>query len=161
MPEISVRQANTGDTEIVARFVHALLEELADGAPPKANLIHQNTEEVLREPSVVAMIAYAQEKPVGVMVLNECAAIYAGGRFAEISELYMRSQGVAPNLLNAAIAEASNRNWKRIEVGAPPQAAWRRTMAFYLRNGFTEVGPRLRRLIRVRVGGDDTSATRL
>nr|WP_277620379.1 GNAT family N-acetyltransferase [Kordiimonas lacus] len=106
---------------------------------------------MLKEPSVIAMIAYAHEKPVGVMVLNECAAIYAGGRFAEISELYvlpeMRSQGVAPQLLKAAVAEAANRDWKRIEVGAPPQPAWKRTMNFYLRNGFTEVGPRLRKVI--------------
>lgn len=150
MPEISIRQATTVDTEVVARFVHALLGELTGGTPPEANVVLQNAKLVLAEASVVAMIAYSDGNPVGVMVLNECAAIYAGGRFAEISELYvlpdMRSQGVAPHLLEAAVTEAALRGWKRIEVGAPHQPDWKRTLSFYLRNGFEEVGPRLRRL---------------
>jgi len=85
------------------------------------------------------------------MTLNECAAIYAGGKFGEISELYvrpdMRSQGVAQQLLDHAQQEARARGWKRIEVGAPSQPDWHRTLNFYLRNGFDEVGPRLRRLV--------------
>jgi GNAT superfamily N-acetyltransferase len=78
-------------------------------------------------------------------------AIYAGGRFGEITELYVspahRSKGIAPILITAATSIGRQKGWKRLEVGAPDQPAWSRTLSFYLREGFEEVGPRLRKFI--------------
>lgn len=86
--------------------------------------------------------------PVGVLTLNQCAAIYAGGSFGEISELYVtpacRSARVGEKLLEAARGFARNRQWTRLEVGAPPMPTWARTAAFYKAKGFQEVGPRLK-----------------
>lgn len=151
MPNVSTHRAKAADAATVARFVHALLDELSGGKAPAAETVLRRAESVLSEAGVVAMIAYSDEEPVGVIVLNECAAIYAGGRFGEISELYvrpdMRSQGVAPCLIESAQAEGKRRGWMRLEVGAPNQPEWKRTLEFYLRNGFEEVGPRLRRLL--------------
>ena len=151
MPMISVRLAHDNDAATVARFVHALLDELSGGKSPGIENVTLVTETALSDPSVVAAIAFADDEPVGVMTLNECAAIYAGGKFGEISELYvrpdLRSQGVARHLLDLAQLEARARGWKRIEVGAPGQPEWCRTLDFYLRHGFEDVGPRLRRLV--------------
>lgn len=151
MSTISTRRAAPADTAIVARFVHALLDELSGGKAPEIETVEQSARTVLAEAGVSAFIACADGEPVGAMVLNECAAIYAGGKFGEISELYVspgfRSQGVAPCLIDAALAEGRVRGWRRLEVGAPGQPEWRRTLDFYLRNGFEEVGPRLRRAI--------------
>lgn len=101
--------------------------------------------------SVTGLLALVDETPVGLLMLNECAAIYAGGRFGEISELYVepefRSDGVAAKLIEDAVRLGQGRNWNRLEVGAPDQPVWKRTFDFYLRNGFAEVGPRLRKLI--------------
>lgn len=151
MTAISIRRAERTDAPTVAAFVHALLAELSGGSPPALTEVTRHAEAVLAEGNVVALIAFRDVLPIGVMTLNECAAIYAGGKFGEISELYvspeMRSQGIAQQLLDHAQIEALARGWKRIEVGAPGQPEWRRTLAFYLRNGFVEIGPRLRRLI--------------
>ncbi|AZV78091.1 GNAT family N-acetyltransferase [Parasedimentitalea marina] len=99
----------------------------------------------------IGLLAQWGETPVGVMMLNPCAAIYAGGRFGEISELFVlpewRSKGVAAELLKAATTLGAKMGWKRLEVGAPNQPEWSRTLDFYCDNGFDEVGPRLRRLI--------------
>lgn len=107
-------------------------------------------QEVLPLKSVSGFLAMSEATPVGLVLLNECAAIYAGGKFGEISELYVlpeyRSQGVAAQLLRAAETYAKEQGWKRLEVGAPAQPDWERTLAFYLREGFEEVGPRLRKL---------------
>ncbi|WP_415232820.1 GNAT family N-acetyltransferase [Pseudophaeobacter arcticus] len=150
MTVISVRAAQHTDAAIVSDFVHALLDELSDGKPPAKEGVIDVAEALLSGPNVIAAIAYADADPVGVMTLNECAAIYAGGKFGEISELYvrpdMRSQGVAQLLLDHAQQQAQARGWTRLEVGAPKQPDWHRTLHFYLRNGFDEVGPRLRRL---------------
>jgi GNAT superfamily N-acetyltransferase len=80
-------------------------------------------------------------------MLNECAAIYAGGRFGEISEIYVvpdgRSKKVGALLIEAAAAFGRKREWPFIEVGAPSVPAWQRTVDFYLKRGFEEIGPRL------------------
>lgn len=151
MMKVSIRCAEDKDAATVAGFVHALIDELTGGAPPAIEEIVICTKAVLAEPGVLALVAWADKAPVGAMTLNECAAIYAGGKFGEISELYVRpenrSQGIAGQLLKHALAEACNRGWKRLEVGAPEQPAWHRTLNFYLRNGFAEIGPRLRLLL--------------
>jgi hypothetical protein len=76
---------------------------------------------------------------IGMLRLNECTAIYAGGRFGEISEFYVapegRSKGVGAKLLAAARDFGISRIWKRLEVGAPDVPRWDKTVAFYLSYG--------------------------
>ncbi|MFK7967529.1 MAG: GNAT family N-acetyltransferase [Burkholderiaceae bacterium] len=149
---ITVRPARSSDTQTVARLVHALLCELS-GSPANSVDIHYLTEAAEnllgQDGSVWAFLAVNEEgHPIGVLTLNECAAIYAGGKFGEISEFYVspesRSVGVGPQLLEAAVRFGRDRSWNRLEVGAPSMPRWSRTVGFYLSNGFEEVGPRLR-----------------
>lgn len=85
--------------------------------------------------------------PVGVMTLNQCAAIYAAGAFGEIMEFYVqpefRSRGIGELLLASARSFAGEKGWPFLEVGSPPQPRWSRTLDFYQRHGFREIGPRL------------------
>ncbi len=142
---------NETDTKAVSEFVYLLIDELAAGAGPDRETIATNTRQVLAMDGVTGIIATEGSTPLGVILLNECAAIYAGGRFGEISELYVRpehrSNGIAARLVDAAQTYAAEQGWKRLEVGAPQQPEWDRTLKFYLREGFQEVGPRLRKLI--------------
>ncbi|MDP4034560.1 MAG: GNAT family N-acetyltransferase, partial [Pseudorhodobacter sp.] len=89
MPAPSIRLATSMDAATVAGFVHALLHELTGGTPPAIEDVTRNTKTVLAGTGVVAVLALVDGTPVGVMTLNECAAIYAGGTFGEISELYV------------------------------------------------------------------------
>lgn len=151
MTEVKCRMADGLDAEIVARFVHALVDELSGGKAPEFSETLGITRQILTEDTVIPVIAEIKGVSVGVMVLNECQAIYAGGKFGEISELYvrndLRSKGLATCLVNQAVSIGRGKGWKRLEVGAPKQPEWQRTLAFYLRNDFLETGPRLRRLI--------------
>ena len=148
-PEITVRQAAAEDAGTVAGLVFELLLELvpayagsltADELTPIAA--------ALLGDGVWAYLAETRDgRAVGVLTLNECAAIYARGRFGEISELYVRpdyrSATVGPRLIDAAVAFGRTRGWRMIEVGAPETPRWQRTVDFSKRYGFTEVGPRL------------------
>ena len=147
--DLSIVRASPQYFKTVAGLVHALLQELSGGKATPIGELEETAQVVLSKYGVFALLALSEGQPLGVVVLNECAAIYAGGDFGEITELYVRpearSLGVAARLVEAAIVEAPRHGWHRIEVGAPPQPEWARTMRFYLRNGFEEVGPRLRR----------------
>lgn len=147
----SIRELTCEDAPVVAKLLHELLNELAKEDGPSLPTLQRAAEEVLRSDSVGGALAVSGDEPVGVIMLNECMAIYAGGRFGEITELYVspadRSKGIAPLLIDAAIKIGRRKGWKRLEVGAPDQPAWGRTLSFYLREGFEEVGPRLRRII--------------
>lgn len=81
----------------------------------------------------------------------ECAAIYAGGVFGEISELYVRpeyrSSEIGGLLLSSALEKARELKWKRLEVGSPPPNENPRTIKFYEKKGFKCTGSRLRCLL--------------
>ncbi|WP_127111917.1 GNAT family N-acetyltransferase [Shimia sediminis] len=147
---LKTRNAAYADAPDVARLVGSLLEELG-GTAPDRDAILKTTSALMEEGAVIALLAHDKDEAIGVLMLNECAAIYAGGRFGEITELYVdpryRSDGVAVALLSAARRVAQAKNWTRFEVGAPNQPAWNRTLQFYLREGFEEVGPRLRKVL--------------
>jgi len=149
---ITVRPAESSDADTVAKLVHALLCELS-GSPATSVDIHhltRTTESLLNQDGGVwaFLAADGESNAIGVLTLNECASIYAGGKFGEISEFYVkpesRSDGVGPQLLEAAVAFGRDRSWGRLEVGAPAMPRWKRTVGFYLGTGFEEVGPRLR-----------------
>lgn len=148
-PALEISFVTEADMPVVAEFIYLLIDELAGGAGPDREAMAATTRQVLALNSVTGIIATEGTKPLGVIVLNECAAIYAGGHFGEISELYVypehRSKGIAAQLVRAAQDYAIKCGWKRLEVGAPHQPTWGRTLHFYLREGFEEVGPRLRK----------------
>ena len=150
MVDIEIREITPHDAALAARLVAALLRELSPCYTPDVSAMEAAASRLLSAGSVTGLAAFRDGDAVGLLMLNDCAAIYAGGRFGEITELYVappfRSRGVAVQLLDAAIAVGKARDWKRIEVGAPDQPAWARTKAFYEREGFVEVGPRLKRV---------------
>ncbi len=144
----SIRRATVRDAPGVSRLVDALLMELS-GLPSRYEERLQTAKQLLAlQDRIFGFLAVEQEEPIGVMMISESAAIYAGGMFGVITELYVvpkrRSTGVAKMLIDAAASLGRERAWRQIEVGAPHQPAWERSLKFYLRAGFVEVGPRLK-----------------
>ena len=147
---VQVRRAHVDEAPVVAVLVARLLAELGR-AEVDARALLETTRKLLAAGDVAALLVLVDERPVGVLTLNQCAAIYAGGRFGEICELYVgpddRSAGLGRRLIEAAVAHARKAGWTRLEVGAPDLPRWQRTAEFYQANGFTLVGPRLKRQI--------------
>jgi GNAT superfamily N-acetyltransferase len=145
--ELRIDRAGPADAPVIAGFVARLLAELFGGT---RNLVvmEATARELLAVPDIfAAYIALRDDVPVGVLTLATCVSVYAGGRFGEIAELCVdpdhRSAGIGEALIGAAAVHGRERGWSRLEVGAPPADRWQRTVAFYLRNGFAEIGPRL------------------
>ena len=148
---ITVRRANTQDAAIVAGLVDALLAELGN-TPSKLEERAATAHRLLAlEDRIFGFLAYEDTDPVGAMMVSESHSIYASGAFGVITELYTvpshRSSGLAQCLIASGAALGRERGWRQLEVGAPRQPAWARSLQFYLRNGFTEIGPRLSLLV--------------
>ena len=84
MNAVQVRLAEVNDAQIVATLVHELVAEL--NAPRTLDVSTQELVGIAREllsgPNVWALLAESESgDEVGLLTLNECAAVYAGGRF--------------------------------------------------------------------------------
>ncbi len=148
--DIKIRRAHVDEAPVVAVLVARLLTELGRAEVDTRALL-ETTRKLIAAGDVAALLVLVDGRPAGVLTLNQCAAIYAGGRFGEITELYVgpddRSAGLGRRLIEAAIVHAREAGWTRLEVGAPNLPRWQRTADFYQANGFTVVGPRLQRRI--------------
>jgi len=150
-------RAMQSDLPEVLRLVERLLAELADETDEFAGLDRERTlSDLERERQANGFVALLARNDgggaaIGVLTLTETFAIYAGGRYGVIDELYVepahRSAGIGRLLLEEAVAVARERGWRRLDVTAPPGAAWSRTIAFYEANGFVFTGPKLRRTV--------------
>ena len=156
MEEDGVRivRATVAEAATVVAMIHELLAELRGGASgldlPAAVAL---CETLLAEYRYTAFLAIdgASEAAIGLITLTETTTVYARGTFGIIQELYVapahRSQGVGHRLIAAAEAEGRTWGWRGIQVGAPDPARFARSVAFYKREGFRIIGPRLGRSI--------------
>jgi GNAT superfamily N-acetyltransferase len=97
----------------------------------------------------VAFLARSEgESAIGVVTVAEAFAVYAGGAYGIINEMYVvpgfRSAGVGALLVDAVKTLGRARGWRRVDVTAPESARWSRTRLFYERMGFTFTGPKLK-----------------
>ncbi len=155
MGDILIRRATPEDADAVGRLVFELLEELASPAASGYELaaVTRVARDLLDRPDECwCFLAEAGDRTVGVMTLNACASIYAGGRFGEICELYVRpghrGGAVGRKLIDAAVDFARRHGWTRLEVTAPPPPRGARSVSFYRDAGFVETGPHLKRELR-------------
>lgn len=143
-----IRLVEPTDARSVARLVEELLVELHNGELEPADRVSVAEAVLAQTDRSFGYLAFEADSPVGVLLMTEGMAIYAGGAFGQITELYVRpeyrSGGLAAALVRAAARFGKERGWKRLDVGAPRQPRWARTLVFYLSAGFIEVGPRLR-----------------
>jgi GNAT superfamily N-acetyltransferase len=148
--ERNIVLAQPADSKVVAGLVHDLLMEFFTDQShlfPLVKLEKAAAELLAPDSGVWSFMAMHDNNVIGIINLNECSAIYAGGKFGEITELYIkpefRSNQIGEKLISQAKIFAKERAWEVLEVGAPDVPRCQRTVDFYLKNGFTEIGPRL------------------
>jgi GNAT superfamily N-acetyltransferase len=150
MSGYQIKPATVDHAEAVSKMVAALLLELSGGTRQLeiADLVPIAKERLRHRSHFFAYIAFDRgDAPVGVITVSTAPAIYAAGIVGTIQELYVapayRSAGVGRSLLATVTELGRTSGWNRIEVGAPSQDTWQRTINFYKANGFSEIGPRL------------------
>jgi GNAT superfamily N-acetyltransferase len=153
---VTIRRASIRDLDVVIKLSKQLFAELGHPFPftedgPSISFFKN----LLKNEKYIVFLSFdSQNSTCGMITLSEALSIYAGGNFGVIREFYvipeMRSSGIGKSLLNAAKEFGRSKGWTRLEVTPPHKDKWIRTYNFYQREGFIEIGPRLKLEIRDR-----------
>lgn len=148
---ITIKPAGAEHAALVAGLTKVLLEEImavtgtrhfSFDAAAAAGHYH----EFLRHGGYAAFLAWREDQPIGFVTLSETRALYAGGVFGIVTELYVRpenrSQGIGARLLQVARSHAQQAGWVRLEVTTPPLPEFERALSFYQAHGFEIAGGR-------------------
>ncbi len=147
---MKILEATGHHTKVMIQKVAELIRELG-GKEFACNEeeVHSFIDDAMANKNYMAFLAIDEsERVIGIITLGESGAVYAGGKFGVIHEFYIdpdvRSCGIGKQLIEEAKRKSLLLNWNRLEVGAPSYPEWKRTKDFYLREGFQEIGPRLK-----------------
>ncbi len=162
----TIREATLGDVAAISSAVSDLLVELG-GKPAPIPELEEATRVVVENPEVGLLLVAVVDNPdnhttpgvqsngalAGVLGVSFQHAIRIPGRYGSIQELWVhpawRGRTVGGDLIVALFKRARDRQIYRLEVGLPsenfPHLA--ATEAFYLNNGFTTIGLRMKRLL--------------
>jgi len=120
----TINKATVVDVEAVASMVGELLSEIMQAiGVPVFDVASDETAARLRDfletgRYVVFVAVDGRDEPVGFIALYESCALYAGGVFGTIPELYVRPEcrglGVGQGLLKAAREFGKSCGWKRL-----------------------------------------------
>jgi GNAT superfamily N-acetyltransferase len=150
-----VRAATAEDLPRVVSAIAELLSELG-GAPPAPVAMHDTARALIEDSQAGALLVAEAEGGaiVGVLAASCQLAIHAPGRYLLIQDLWVdpawRSRAIGGELIAALARLAREQGMSRLEVGLPREsfAGIRATEAFYLRNDFTLLGVRMRRVLQ-------------
>lgn len=144
---VSVRRSTDLDLPKLISLLRDLYSELGEEAESLAWLSEELIADLGRKGTLV-LIAEKDGSMIGFATLTRTQAIYAGGEYGIIDEMYVvpeaRSLGVGAMLVETCVAEAKARAWRRLDVTAPTEERWVRTVAFYEAQGFRFTGPKLK-----------------
>jgi GNAT superfamily N-acetyltransferase len=148
---VTIEKAIASDAAEIAAMVGELLGEITDvvGAPVFSFDLAATTNRLrdfIECKKYFVLVARHDNSIVGFITLYEGCALYAGGSFGVIPELYVRppyrSKNVGRHLVSDAKRFGGSRGWSRLEVTTPPLPHFEKSLAFYEREGFSVTGGR-------------------
>lgn len=155
----SIVRADASDAGAITSLCAELLEEIQAGIGERvfrfdATASRMRLEKALENGRCVVFIERGSDTSSalqGFLALCEAFALYTEGAFGIITELYVRpaqrGRGLGASLIAAARDHGRRQGWSRLEVTTPPLPAFRRTLAFYEREGFSLSGGRKLRVL--------------
>jgi branched-chain amino acid aminotransferase len=151
---MSIRAARNEDAAAVASAIEALLIELGGERPSPADLEAGARRLAADREAGALLVAEEDGALVGILAASWQFALHVPGRYGTIQDLWVhpdwRSRALGRELIMALVREAGEAGVPRLEVGLPQEGFARldATERFYRENGFTPLGPRMRRILQ-------------
>lgn len=150
---MSVRAARGEDAAGVASAIEALLIELG-GERPSPAALEEGARRLAEDREAGALLVAEHDGSlVGVLAASWQYALHVPGRYGTIQDLWVdpewRGKALGRELILALVRQAADAGVPRLEVGLPQEgfAQLAATERFYRENGFTPLGPRMRRIL--------------
>lgn len=148
---VRIEPAHPEDAAAVAAMVGELLQEISDSIGVELfqydlQASIERARHLMKKDIYQAFLARDENtgEEVGCITLTEAHALYAGGRFGIIPEMYVkpayRCEGIGEALIRQAKALGTERGWTRLETTTPPLPEFERTLRFYEWQGFAITG---------------------
>ncbi|MBC7861510.1 MAG: GNAT family N-acetyltransferase [Bacteroidia bacterium] len=149
MVELNLQKANIKFSSEIISLLEDLYTELGEEAESIKFLNKKLIEEILASGKTeIYFIQIAEKKNIGIVTLTETQAIYAGGKYGCLDEMFVlpehRSANIGEKVIKMIKHIAKEKNWKRVDVTAPSESKWNRTVSFYEKCGFVFTGPKLK-----------------
>ena len=146
---MTLELANISSVEEVTELLKDLYIELGEEKESINFLDPDFVKGMLESKGTEVYLAYNHNREtVGIISLTESQAFYAGGKYGVIDEMYIlpgfRSNNIGSQVILDIKRIAKQKGWKRLDVTAPTEERWVRTVDFYKRNGFEFTGPKLK-----------------
>jgi GNAT superfamily N-acetyltransferase len=159
---MDISEARAGDISTVLALIGELLVELGPEGQEFARIdrdrLLSQAKDRLPTGKLTALLAWDDAgTAIGVLTLVESFALYAGGDYGTIAEMYVRpdhrDRSTGEALLAEAVAVARRKGWRHLDVTGPQDRSGGRALAFYEKAGFEFAG------LRLRLSMDDRSVT--
>lgn len=146
--DVNIGIATNNDFQEVISMLEKLYLELGEEKESIEFLNIPLLESITKDGSALILKAVSINKEIlGILCLSEAQAIYAGGAYGIVNDMYVipqyRSQSIGKKLIEETKKIAIEKNWKRIEVTAPTDEN-EETVKFYKNNRFVFTGPKLK-----------------
>jgi len=122
----------------VKELLREHLREMSSITPPES--VHALDIDGLREPAVTFWTAWQDDELLGCAALNELDAEHAEIKSMRTAGTHRR-KGVARRLLEAVLAEARRRGYRRISLETGSQDVFEPARRLYAEYGFVYCGP--------------------
>ena len=154
--KFTIREAELEDEDFVIFGTKELIKELRNSdSIPEIEGIENEYKRIMNSSNndkVFIAISDKEEKS-GFISISENFALHCGGKYITIQELWVkpefRSHGVGTLLIKYIEKYCKNLGIKRIDVGLPNYTfkGYPETHDFYLRNEYTDIGVRMKKVI--------------
>jgi GNAT superfamily N-acetyltransferase len=147
----------SSDTIVPAlNLIRELLNELGNEGEDShyIDIFIESKDRLLNQAGHSIFLAIEKGKILGLVTVSENFALYAGGLYGIINEMYvipeMRSHNIGKLLLDHVKNIAKQKKWTRLDVTSPIEEKWMRTVKFYENQGFSFTGEKLKFKLRER-----------
>ena len=141
-----IASATENDSEVIVKLLSELYLELGEEKESIAFLSGEFIRFIINTEVTKIYLVREEHQYIGIFTLTESQAIYAGGKYGIIDEMYIspdfRQKKIGEDILKYIFQIALKNNWKRVDVTAPTDEKWIRTRKFYEKNGFVFTGPK-------------------
>ncbi len=147
---ITIKKVQSKDFVKLIELIKKLLIELGDEASEIEKIKDTKIIAELKKNGNKhhAYFAIDENEIVGMITIGVIYAVYSGGEIGVINEMYVnpdyRSKGIGKMLVDKAKELAKEKGWLRLDVTAPTEHRWVRTLKFYEKQGFKFTGPKLK-----------------